>query len=144
MKTEKVVLSFIAVLVGLLVAGIAFFIYQSTKTIPASKLPKITINVPSPTITLPPPTVTLSIDQPTDESIVTTRSITINGKTNPDATIVVNTATDDQVTTPTANGTFSLTVNIDDGENEITITAINAKGEEITKKLTITYSTEEF
>src|ERR1700736_5850174 len=96
MKTEKVVLSFIAVIVGLLVAGIAFFIYQSTKTIPPSKLPKITINSPSPTITLPPTTVVLSIEQPADESVMNKRSITITGHTNPDAVIVVNTATDDQ------------------------------------------------
>lgn len=144
MKTEKIVLSFIAVLVGLLVAGVAFFIYQSTKTIPPSKLPKITINSPSPTITTPPPTVVLTIDQPTDESVVTKKSITISGKTNPDAIIVVNTATDDQVITPVSTGNFTMTVSLGDGENLITFTAINGKGEEVRKQLTVTYSNEDF
>ena len=144
MKTEKVVLSFIAVLVGLIVAGIAFFIYQSTKTIPPSKLPKITINSPSPTI-MYKPNIDFVIDQPADESVVDKRSITIHGKINPaDATIIVTTATDDQVVSPASTGVFSITVPIDEGENEIVLTAINAAGEEVTKKLTITYSTEEF
>lgn len=144
MKIEKIVLSFIAVMVGLLVAGIAFFVYQSTKVIPSSKLPKITINSPSPTVTLPPPTVILSIDQPLDESVTDKKSITVNGKTNPNATIIVNTASDDQVVKPATTGDFSITVPLNDGENQITLTAINDNGEEVTKQLTVTYSTEQF
>lgn len=144
MKTEKIVLSFIAIMVGLLVAGIAFFIYQSTKTIPPSKLPKITINTPSPTITQQPLTVTLSVDQPLDQSVVSSKSITITGKTNPDATIVVNTASDDQVATPTSTGDYSIAETLANGENEITVTAIGSNGQEISKKITVTYSTEDF
>lgn len=144
MKTEKVILSFIAVMVGLLVAGVAFFIYQSTKVIPVSKLPKITINSPSPTNTQKPLLVSLSIDQPLDQSVVTSKSITISGKSNPDAIIVVDTASDDQIGTPSSTGDYSIAETLDNGENQITVTAIGSNGQEITKTITVTYSTEDF
>ena len=131
MKTERVVLAVIAIIVGLAVAGIAFFIYQSTKTIPANKTQTIKIVTPTPT----PSTISLlSIDSPADESVVSTRSITISGKTANDATIVLNTATDDQVVSPASNGNYSLTTTLANGENLITITAIAANGDEVKKQ----------
>jgi hypothetical protein len=141
MKTEKVVLSFIAVLLGLVVAGIAYFVYQSTKSIPSSKIPTITIAQPSPT---PQSSVILSVDQPTDNAVVTSRTLTINGKTNPDATIILTTSSDDQIVTPASNGNYSVTTTIASGENQILVTAIGSNGEETSKKITITYSTEDF
>lgn len=142
MKTEKIVLSFIAVMLGLLVAAIAYFAYQSTKSIPPSKIPTITIAHPTPT----PQggSVLLTIDQPSADSVVTSRSLTISGKTNPDATIILTTATDDQVVTPTSNGNYSLTTTIASGENQIIITAVGANGDETQKAFTITESTEQF
>lgn len=141
MKTERILLAFIAVVVGLLVAGIAFFVYQTTKAIPPSKIPTITISNPTPT---PQANIFISLAQPADESVVDKRSLTITGKTNPDATIVLNSQTDDQVVTPSSSGNFSITTTLDDGENVFTLTAINNVGEETTKTFTVTYSTEEF
>src|SRR4051812_8102399 len=43
MKAERIILSLIALFVGLLVAGGAFYIYQMTKQIPADKTDTITI-----------------------------------------------------------------------------------------------------
>ena len=141
MKTERVVLAVIAIIVGLAVAGIAFFIYQSTKAVPTNKAQTIKIVTPTPT---PSVTSLLSIDSPADESVVNTRSVTISGKTASDATIVLNTATDDQVVSPASNGNYSLTTTLANGQNLITITAIAANGDEVTKKMTITSSTEQF
>ncbi|MDE2025308.1 MAG: hypothetical protein KGJ07_02340 [Patescibacteria group bacterium] len=141
MKTERVVLSFIAVVIGLVVAGAAFFIYQSTKVIPPYKVPTITLQKNTPT---PLPGVQLTIDQPADESVVSTRTITISGKTIPQATIVVNTDTDDEVVTPTQDGSYSLTLTIENGENAISVTAIDPTGNETTKIVTVTESSEDF
>ncbi len=141
MKTEKVVLSFIAVVIGLLVAGIAFFLYQSTKTIPDSKIPKITIANPTPTKS---PSVFLSIDKPQDGEVVSQKSITISGKTIEGATLIVSTSGTDQVVSPAENGNYSVSVPLDDDENQITLTAISQSGDEITKTITVTYSTEDF
>lgn len=141
MKTEKIVLSFIAILVGLLVAFIAFFIYQSTKAIPPTKIP--IISLPKPTAPLQP-TVFLSIDNLQNESVTDKKILNINGKTNLDATIILSTLTNDQVVSPATNGNFSLTTSLNNGVNQITIIAIGADGTETKKTLIITYTTEQF
>jgi len=141
MKTERIILSFIAVIFGLLVAGVAFFIYQSTKTISPTQVKSITITQPTPT---PVPSTLLTIDQPINESVVNTKGITLSGKTTPDATLILTTDTDDQVVTPAANGNYAITTTLNNGANQITITAIAPDGQETKKIITVTYSTEEF
>ena len=141
MKTERIVLSFIAVVIGLLVAGVAFFIYQSTRIIPNAKIPKISVTHPSPT---PANATTLSIDKPEDQSVVSEKNITVSGKTQNNATLIVTASGSDQVVSPTSNGSYSVSVLLDGGENLITVTAISPNGDEIKKTITVTYSTEEF
>lgn len=144
MKAEKIILSFVAVVVGLIAAGVAFYLYQMTKTVPPSKNQTISVQnqiTPSPT---PNAQNLLTVENPKDESVSTTKTITISGKTEPGATIIVNTETNDQVVNPAANGNFTLTIPISSGTNVIQVTAIFTNGEE--KKITrsVTYSTESF
>jgi len=140
MKTEKVILSFIAVLVGILVTGGAFYLYQSTKT-PSQTSKKIVISKPTPT---PQPSVFLTIKNPQDEGVVSKRVVPISGTTSKDATVVIISPLDQEVLSPTSGGDFSTTINIDDGENLIEITAISSAGEETTITRAVTFSTEEF
>ena len=141
MKTEKIVLSFIAILGGLLVAGIIFYIYQTTRTIPSSKIKPIEINIPTST---PKPSISLSIITPNDESVVNNKTLTISGKSAPDATIVIISENFEQVISPALSGDFSTTVNLGNGSNVIEITAIASNGEEAKITRTVTYSLEEF
>lgn len=141
MKTERVILSFIAVVIGLIVAGIAFFIYQSTRVIPSYNVPTITLQKVTPT---PGPGVLLTIDQPSDESVIQTRTITLSGKTAPQTTVVVNTGSDDEVVSPSQSGDYTVTLTLASGENEIVVTAIDPTGNETTKTITVTSSTEDF
>lgn len=141
MKTEKIVLSFIAILGGLLVAGIVFYIYQTTRTIPSSKIKPITITIPTPT---PKPSIFLSIISPNDESVVNNKTLTISGKSAPDATIAIISENFGQVVSPAPNGDFSTTVTLGNGSNVIEITAIAANGEQAKITRTVTYSLEEF
>lgn len=142
MKQERVILSFIMVLIGLLVAGVAFYLYQGTKTIPASKLKPVSITNPSPT---PIASSTyLSIQNPTDESVVDNKILTVSGKTTPDATIIVLTNADQKVVQPSGEGDFSTTINLSDGQNLIQIIAIASDGQSATVQKTVTYSTENF
>lgn len=144
MSKEKVVLSFIAVLAGLLVAGIAFYFYQSTKVIPQNKIKNISVSQePTPTITIKS-NLFLEIDKPKDETVIDKKIITVSGKTLSDAVIIISTNSTDEVVTPAGNGDFSTTINITDGQNQIEITAIAPNGEEQTAIRTITYSTETF
>ena len=97
----------------------------------------------SPTLT-PVPLLHLAIEVPDDEKVVNTKTITLNGKTTPDAIIIVTTETNDQVFTPAANGNFSTTVTLISGANVIIVTAVAQNGEEKSITRTITYSTETF
>jgi hypothetical protein len=141
MKTEKVLLSFIAVFVGLLVAGIAFYLYENTKTIPPSKIKTVSVVPPSPTLK---PSIFLELDRPKDEEVVGKKIITISGQTTSSATIVVLTENAEQILTPASNGNFSTTINIENGQNLIEITAIAPNGEKVKITRTVTFSTEEF
>lgn len=141
MRAEKVVLSFIALLLGLLAAGVVFYFYQSTKVVSPSKLKQITIKSTSPT---PEPSIYLSIDSPKDESVLDKKTVTISGTTTPDAVIVVSTYSSDQVVSPAQNGNFSISQSLQDGQNLIEITAIAPNGEEAKVTKTVTFSTENF
>jgi hypothetical protein len=144
MKKEKIILSLGAVIVGLIAAGVAFYLYQMTKTIPPSKNQTISVKSEiSPTPTLNTENF-LTIENPKDESVFDTKKITISGKTMPNTTIIVSTEINDQVVNPAANGNFTLDTTIDNGTNLIQITAIFPNGEEKKMTRTVTYSTESF
>lgn len=141
MKTERVILSFIAVVVGILVTGAVFYLYQGTKKTPSQNTKIITLSQPSPT---PAQNVVLSIKSPLDEIVVSKKVVSITGTTENDATVVIVTPVDQEVLTPSESGNFSTTVNIDDGQNFIEITAISPKGQETKMTRTVTFSTEDF
>ena len=144
MKAERVFLSFIAVLVGLVAAGAAFYLYQMTKTIPPKNAEPLGVKTkitPTPT---PDKSNFLSIDSPKDEEVVAKKTITIAGKTAPDATLVISSEDSDQVVKPATNGDFTLSQTILDGTNVLKVTAIFSSGEEKSVTKTVTYSTESF
>jgi len=141
MKQERVILSFVAVLIGLLAAGLAFYFYQSAKAVPSSS--QIALNAPTPTPT-PKPAVYLSLNSPDDETVVTSKTLTVDGQTNPDATIIIYTDSGQAIVQPTNQGAFSTTLTLDDGENLIKIMSILPGGETTIVQKTVTYSTEAF
>jgi len=141
MKQERVILSFIMVIIGLLVAGVAFYIYQGTKSVPSSKT---AILAPSPTATPITTSVYLNVDSPADESIVNNKTVSVSGKTTPEATIVIMTNSDQKVIEPSGQGDFSTTITITDGANLIRVIAFGSDGQSTIVQKTITYSTEDF
>lgn len=144
MKAEKIILSFVAIFVGLIAAGIAFYLYQLTKTIPTEKSKSVTLSAkttPSPT---PDNALFLTVDSPTDEQVFSKQVVPVSGKTVPGSTIIVSTEDGDQVVTPATNGNFTLTQNIPSGTTLIKITAIFPTGEEKTVTRAVTFSTESF
>ena len=141
MKQERVILAFIAVLIGLLVAGLAFYFYQSTKTISSPN--QIILNAPSPTPT-PKPTVYITLNQSGDETVVDNKTFVISGKTNPNATIIVYTDSGQSAMQPSSQGDFSTTLTLENGENLIKFMSILPGGETTTLQRTVTYSTEDF
>lgn len=141
MKNEKVLLSLLAVIVGLLVAGIAFYFYENTKTIPPSETKAISIPTPTPTLK---PSIFLSIDKPKDEEVFEKKIISISGKTASDAIVIILTNNDEKILTPANSGDFSTTTSIESGQNLIEITGIAPNGERARKLITVTFNNEEF
>lgn len=144
MRAERVILSFVAVVVGLIAAGAAFYFYQMTKVIPANQanpLGTVSKITPSPT---PDNANLLAVDSPKDEEVFNKKVITITGKTRSDATIIVNSEDSDQVVKPASNGNFSITQTILNGTTILYITAVFPNGEEKTITRTVTFSTENF
>lgn len=143
MKAEKTILFFIAIIVGLVAAGVAFYLYQATKTIPQSKIRTITTVTPSPTPKANG-SVVLALASPADEQVFDKRTITVSGKTDPEAVILISSGSNDQVITPATNGDFNATTTIDDNVSIITITAIAPNGEESKITRTVTFTSESF
>lgn len=141
MKFEQIILSFVAVIFGLFVAGIAFFIYQSTKTVSPNNIKTIKIQNTTPT---PADAVPLTIDTPADESVATSKIVTVSGKTDPNATVIVSTDTTDTIVSPSSMGAYSLTVTLTDNENILRISAVMPDGKETQKTITVNYTTEDF
>lgn len=142
MKTEKLILSFIATLFGLLVAGIAFYLFQATKTVTINNNTK-TVSFTSPTPT-PAPSVFLIVDRPKDEEVVNSKILVVSGKTTSNAVVIVLTETSEEAIAPSENGDFSTTVNLEEGQNVLEIISIAPNGESVRIKKTVTYSQEEF
>lgn len=140
MKQERVILSFIMVVIGLLVAGAAFYFYQTTKIV--SEKSTISAHV-TPTET-PKPTIFLSINTPVNEEVVSSKTLIISGKTSYLATIVIVTNSDQLVLKPSSQGDFSTTVTLENDQNLIRIQALSPNGEIATVERTVTYSTTSF
>ncbi len=143
MNKEKIVLSMVAILLGLFVAGGAFYIYQMTRTI-SDTPPPITFNsTPTPS-EIENNKNFFIIESPKEEEVFNKRIIDIKGKTVKDATLIISTATIDQVVKPNANGDFSLTHTLEDGVNILRFTAVFSDGTEEIQSRIVTSTEEEF
>lgn len=141
MKTEKLVLSFIATLFGLLVAGLAFYFFQATKTVTPNNTKTVSFTKPTPTSI---PSVFLTVDRPKDEEVVSSKILVVSGRATSNAVVIVITETSEDVVPPAQNGNFSTTVNLGEGQNALEIISIAPNGESTRIKKTVTYSQEEF
>lgn len=142
MNKEKIVLSIIAILLGLFVAGGAFYIFQTASSI---NEPPAETQSPTPSPTKPPENSNLLIvEEPQDEQVFTKRIINIKGKTAKDATVIISTASIDQVVAPSANGEFTLTHTLEDGINILKVTSIFSDGTEKSITRTVSSTSEDF
>ena len=144
MKTEKVILSFVAVFVGLIAAGVAFYLYQTTKLVPTNQMKPSAVQVTKTPVQQTASSDTFTLDSPQDEQVFDKKLITIKGTAEKGSTITVSTTDGDQVVQPADNGDFTLTQTIPDDTSVIELTAIFPDGTEKTIDRTVTFSTENF
>lgn len=141
MKKEKIVITIITIIIGIIVAIALFYLYQTTKKIEPEDIKNININEATPT---PTSGLFLTVESPIDESVTDEKTIQIVGKTVPDAKIVILTATNEEAAVPADDGSFSTDIALDPDENIIEIIAFAENGENVKVRRVVSYSTEEF
>lgn len=141
---------FFGLLIGLGLTGTFYFLKQQN----SSSTNQILITSPTPVtdnnsqIT---PTSTnsnnnsssiLSITSHQNNDIVATPKITLKGQTNSaNISIIITTLSKNYYTTTDTDGTFSQDIDLEPGLNDLKITSIDAKDQELHNELFITYST---
>jgi len=142
MRKERVILSFIALLIGLAVAGGAFYLYQQTQNKPQEVKSETVVSIPTPTPD--GDSELLVIEKPKNEDVISSKTLTVSGKTLPESTVVAQTEVDEQVAISSNNGDFQFTIEVEGGLNIISITAVLPDGTEVNEERVITYSEEDF
>lgn len=142
---ERIVITFIALVLGLLITTLAFYFYQSVKNSPhpSQNTVKNTNSLPTPTPAQIIQT-SLVVTDPQNEALVDKRTIQVKGKTDPKDSIIVSSNSEDVAVNPDPTGNFSVAITIDAGVNIITVRSISPNGIEKTDKRIVTYSTEDF
>lgn len=139
---ERAIIVFIAVLAGLILTTLGFLLYESTKKKIPQDVQKERIITATPSSK--PLSFFVKIESPQNESLTEKRSVIVKGTTNPNNTLIVSTNQDVVAATPAADGSFSVTVAIDTGSNNIVVRAINPEGEETQDTTLVTFNSEEF
>lgn len=134
-----------AIIIGLILGGVIIFGIQIANK--SSQQASSTIITPTPITNQSPPTplVTqasqdLTITSPTNNSVVSTPFVKVVGKTYPNSTVAIYNDIDEQLTQSGPDGVFSADLNLQGGENLITITS-QTQSQSADLKITIIYST---
>jgi len=112
---------------------------KKTSSVSLSPTPTLAPS-PSPKATLP----SLTITEPENETVSSKEKITVKGKTDPLATVVVIWEEGEDILVASDDGTFQTEIELAAGPNEIEISAYNEEGQVNKKILTVTYSTAKF
>ena len=153
MRKEFIVAVFVGLIVGLLivvgmiVAGKAFEKHQSKPDIATEGSPLITTSVTSSVSASPTPVPSkhlITIDQPEDNSVVSSTELIISGKTTPKSTVAVVAEKNEYFTDADEAGLFSQKIELITGVNEIKIASLAPNDEQSEITLTIVYTTAEF
>lgn len=85
----------------------------------------------------------LVLHSPENNSISVEETIEVSGETAPSAIIVILYQEGEKILEADEKGEFSTEVALAGGSNEITVSAYNQEGDEISQTLTVVYSTAE-
>lgn len=93
-------------------------------------------------VTTPPKTLVLDLSQPDEDSLVFKSYILVSGQTSPGKEVLVFTDSQNLVTKSKLNGSFSTTLELEEGVNKITVVAFDNNGESKQIQRTLYYSKE--
>ena len=144
MKIDKDVI--LAIVIGVLVGGVtAFFVFFLPKFLPKS--PSQTENAETvreeQSTSSPVSSSFLTLENPQNEAIFSEDEITVSGKTTPKALVIIISPTDEETIEADDKGGFEAKIALEEGANEISVTAYNEDDQEETESITVYYSEEE-
>ncbi|MBI2599721.1 hypothetical protein HYW43_02245 [Candidatus Daviesbacteria bacterium] len=136
LSTKAFVVSQISILiVGLIFLGGLYYIlniqYQKNSS-PFSNGP----------VTTPPKTLVLDLSQPDEDSLVFKSPILVSGQTSAGRQVLIFTDSQSLVIKSKLNGSFSSTLDLDEGVNKITVVAFDDNGDSKQIQRTLYYSKE--
>lgn len=131
---------FVITLSALLVLGAGFLgtFYYFTYYPIAQKDTEVT-RLP---VTSQPVSLTLYLSSPDYDQLVFNPNLLVEGKTSPEAVAIVNLNDDDQMIKASGQGDFSATLILQEGINQLSVTAFDNQGNRKTEDRTVYYSTE--
>lgn len=143
---ERIIIVFVAVIIGLVLTTVGYLIYQSFQTPSTPPTDTTTTKSEQQTQLSPTPDKSffITITEPQPESITDKRTVTISGTTNPGNTVIISSNQDDVVAEPKADGTFSTSITINAGPNVIIARAMNDNGESVEETRVVTFVSEDF
>lgn len=122
------------IIIATSVAGIAGLYYLlNGRSSPA-------IMAPGP-VTSKPVSLTLALNNPDDNILTFGPDLLIQGTTSPESTVLISTNSDDQIVQADAKGNFSSSIKVEEGVNQLNITAFDSLGNSKREDRTIYYST---
>jgi len=144
MKVDKDVV--LAITIGVAIGGLtAFFVFFLPKIAPKTS-PKTEQEetVKKEELTPPlTPSALLTIESPQDGAIFSEDKISVSGKTKPGALVAIVSLIDEQVVEANDNGVFEAEISLEEGTNEISVTAYLEEDEEETLTVIVYYTEEE-
>lgn len=93
-------------------------------------------------VTTRPKSFTLDLDQPADDTLTFSPQILVSGKTGPKLEVLISTESFDQVITSKSDGTFSQSINLEVGVNNIKVIVFDPGGDSRFAERTVYYSEE--
>lgn len=93
-------------------------------------------------LTMPPKTLRLDLSSPDDDILTFQNSILISGQTSSFRKILIFTDSQNLVIESKNDGSFSETLNLDEGENKISVVVFDTNGDTREAERTVYYSKE--
>lgn len=135
MFREKLVTILIGLIVGAILAALFFFgpklVSKESLQPTASPTPAVKVS-----ITEIPKKVSLKLTSPENNSSTTSSEIKLKGTATPNAKLIVFANADEKTASAGANGKFEISVKLEEGENEISVTDLTEPIQTVTRNVT--------
>lgn len=94
-------------------------------------------------VTSPLKSLRLDLDQPDNDTLTFQSSVIVSGQTMPSTNILISTDTVDTVIKSKPDGSFSTVLDLNEGENRITVIVFDPTGDSRSQSRTVFYSKEQ-